>query len=488
MAAEPLPPSRAASPPALAPAGADRRMVRAELLGQHSHQTLGGVLVHIYGRGGKYIARGRYDGAAFGETLGGDPLVASSRLRRLLTEVEEGTFLRPTEARHRPLRRAAVPRLDLRGLCDQYLADVRRRRGRKTAATYLARLAPALSFAESGASRRRWPLAMDLDRDFAVALRAALFEAPVTPNGRAGATARSMSPRQVHNVLGTARALLAWATRPDVRRLPADFANPLTSDLVGTRPAQDPLRVVKLPLDLRIHLVGAMDAWQLCHLAPSLVLPIRPDEATGLLIGDVDLGRGRLRFGTRLGGRDFNKGRQAFEVPFPAQLATLFRWCIGGRLSGPLLRNRAAYEGRGRPGLLGSGAEGLEAAFDSALAHARGAVQSEQDAKTVFRDVLRRAGGASPDGMSREFKGLLRSQGLGAGIRFYDARAAVTTEMNRAGVPDLELRYLTGHATGDILNRYVTLDPDGSMAGYFRSIHPLLTAIADRAKLELGED
>jgi hypothetical protein len=58
--------------------------------------------------------------------------------------------------------------------------------------------------------------------------------------------------------------------------------------------------------------------------------------------------------------------------------------------------------------------------------------------------------------------------------------------MNRAGVPELELRYLTGHTTGDILNEYVTLDPEGAMAAYFRSIGLLLEAIATRAMLVLG--
>jgi integrase len=463
-------------------------MIKAELLGQHSHQTTCGVHVHVYSRGGKYLARGRFEGAAFGETLGDDPLAASAKLRRVLTQLEDGTFLRPSEARCRPLRRAAVPRLDLRALCDDYLADARRRRGKRTAETYRSRLTPVLRFAESTAARRRWPLAMHLDRDAAVGLRAALFDATVTPNGRPGSVAKSRSPRQVYNVLSTVRAMLDWATRPDVRRLPADFVNPFTADLIGRKAAQDPLRLVKLPLAERIRLVGVMDAWQICHLVPSLVLPMRPDEATGLLVGDVDFERCRLRFGTRLGGRDFNKGRQTFEVPFPGQLATLFRCCIGGRRSGPLLRSRAAFEGRSRPGNDDSDAAGIERAFGSALADTRGEVQSEQDAKAIFRAVLRRAGGASPDELAREFRRLLPSRGLADGIRFYDARAAVTTEMNRAGVPGLELRYLTGHATSDILNSYVSLDPDGVMSVYFRRIEPLLSAIADRAMLMLGEE
>ena len=109
---------------------------------------------------------------------------------------------------------------------------------------------------------------------------------------------------------------------------------------------KDPLRAVKLPLGLRIGMVQAMDAWQLCYLAPSFVLPMRPDEATGLLITDVDFRRRRLRFGTRFGGRDFNKGRRSFEVPFPPELDRLFNGCMQGRTRRAALRRRAVFEGR----------------------------------------------------------------------------------------------------------------------------------------------
>jgi integrase len=297
-----------------------------------------------------------------------------------------------------------------------------------------------------------------------------------------------MSARQAHNVLTGLRGVLAWALRPDVRKLPAEFFNPLGPDVVGRRPAKDPLRAVKLPLGLRVRLVEAMDAWQLCHLAPSLVLPMRPDEATGLLVEDVDFGRLRLRFGTRFGDRDFNKGRRAFEVPFPPELVPIFRACAGGRSTGPLLRRRPVFEGRERPPISFNEAGDVGAAYGAALLAAdRGTVLTEQDAKVVFRRLLGRAGGASPDQLAREFKGLLRALGSDPGVRFYDSRAAVTTDMNRAGVPEPELRYLTGHATDDVLNDYVAMDPDGAMARYFEGARPLLDALAGRTRHVTGQ-
>ncbi|PHS04711.1 MAG: hypothetical protein COA78_16170 [Blastopirellula sp.] len=44
-----------------------RKMERAQLLGQHTHETLNGTKVHIWIRDGKYLARGSYQKQRFGE-------------------------------------------------------------------------------------------------------------------------------------------------------------------------------------------------------------------------------------------------------------------------------------------------------------------------------------------------------------------------------------------------------------------------------------
>jgi hypothetical protein len=146
-------------------------MVRAELMGSHSHHTTDGVRVHVWQRAGHFLARGSYRGQRFGETLGRDVAEATARLRRLLGEIEDGSYLRPTEARRRPLSRGSVPRLTLRQLSNEYLSDRRRLRGQRTAATYRARLLPVLEFAERPAIRQRWPLAWSIDREFGPAER-----------------------------------------------------------------------------------------------------------------------------------------------------------------------------------------------------------------------------------------------------------------------------------------------------------------------------
>ena len=51
-----------------------RRMIRSELMGAHSHSTLCGVKVHVWRRGGKFLARGRFHGQPFGPILTSTPV------------------------------------------------------------------------------------------------------------------------------------------------------------------------------------------------------------------------------------------------------------------------------------------------------------------------------------------------------------------------------------------------------------------------------
>jgi hypothetical protein len=54
--------------------------------------------------------------------------------------------------------------------------------------------------------------------------------------------------------------------------------------------------------------------------------------------------------------------------------------------------------------------------------------------------------------------------------------------MHSAGLSLLELRYLTGHATRDILNEYTSIEAVRAMRHYFDTVRPLLEAIATQAR------
>ncbi|MCY2995647.1 MAG: hypothetical protein NTY19_48545 [Planctomycetota bacterium] len=462
-----------------------RRMVRAELLGQHSHQTADGQSVHVWVRDQKYLARGRHRGRAFGQYLGADIRDAAAALRRLLVQIEDATFQPPSEARKRVLKAGSVPRNNVRQLCDAFLVEKRKLRGQKTADDYRNRLAPLVEFSEQPDVLRRWPLAADIDRDFVVRFSAILHQRKVGRNGRAAAKERHLSPAQIFNILDCARTMFFWGRRPEVGQLPSAFGNPFTEDLVGSRPKKDPLRPTVFPINLRVALVGQMDRWQLCQLGMALVLPLRPEDYTGLLISEVDFDGRQLRFGTRLGGWDFNKGKQTFRVPFPVELEPLLRACVAGRNDGPLLRQRTVVDGRRQPKLQVNSIEDIRECFQRAMAGAKpDVIQAKQDGKRLFRRSLLAMGGVSPDSLAKEFNELAREATVPTGARFYDLRGSVTTDLKDARVDRLIQLYVTGHSLDpEILSRYVSLKLEEDMRGYFRHIRPLLDSIQARTSL-----
>lgn len=464
-----------------------RRMVSAELLGRHSHETVDGQKVHVWVRNGRYLARGRHAGRAFGQDLGADDKDAAAALRRLLVHMEDGTFQPPSEARRRQIKAGAAPRSTMRHLCDAFLTEKRRLRGQKTANDYRNRLAPLIEFAEQPEIAVRWPLAADIDRDFVVRFGTFLHGRKVARNGRPACRPRTLSPGQIFNIMDCARTMFSWARRPEVHQLLSTFLNPFTEDLVGFRAKKDPLRPVVFPIELRVSMVGLMDRWQLCQLVIALVLPLRPEDYTGLLVSEVDFEARVLSFGTRLGGWDFNKGKQAFRVPFPVELEPVLRACVAGLAEGPLLRQRTVADGRRRPRRQVSSAAEIRSCFERALTAAKpGQIQAKQDGKRLFRRLLREMGGASPDSLAKEFEGLARQVKAPAGARFYDLRGSATTDLKDAGVDRLIQLYVTGHSLGpEILSNYVSLRLQEDMAAYFRHIAPLLAAIAERSR-QLG--
>ena len=458
----------------------NRLMTRSQLMGAHSHRAENGTWVHVYQRDGKFLVRGRFENHQFGKELGHDPAAAAAGLRRLLAELENGTFIRPSESRRRPLAIRPIPQFTLRQLCNEFLVEKRQLRGERTAKTYESRLQPVLDFAEQQSSLKRWRLAMGMDRTFGIELRAYLMNRQVTRNGSTSARIRPMSVRQVRNCLETIRAVLAWGLRADVRHLPPEFVNPITPELLGSAPTKDPIRKQSLPIGTRIQMIERTNEWQMLHLSILTIIPLRFEDVAGALISDVDIGERTLRLGTRFGGSDFTKGRQEVLMPLPTELIPILQRCIAGRREGPLFRSREAWHGRIKPRKITDSRSDLEALFHRELgAASSGSVTTEQDRKRIFRQLLRSLGGISEDLIGKELRGLMA--GI-TDVRPYDIRGAVSNDLKNADLGHLELRYHTGHAANDIMNEYVSLDPEGAMRKYFRHIDALLQAIAGRAR------
>ena len=464
----------------------DRKMVSSQLQGKHMHETRSGVKVHIYERQGRFIARGSMDNRPFGQTLGESEVEAESKLRDMLVSIDRSTFIRPSDAKHLHVNEQTIPRLTITELCNRFLMSKRAIKGKGTASTYRSRLNPLIEFGDRPEVLRRWTHSDQVNSAFAIEYRKLLFAHTTTRNGHVAADEIAMSPKQIQNCLETARTMFNWATEPQNGCLRPSFANPFTRELIGPKIKKDPLQENPLPMAHRIAMVRVMDEWELSVLALSMTLPPRPEEIEGLLISDVNLTKRELHFGDHLDGRDFNKGRLAFTIPIPEQLLPVIRHNIAGRGEGPLLRRREIITGRRRAKLTAECIDDVARHFAEFQRRARpNEIQNDQDLKRLFHRLLRNMGGVNVARLRNAFKSARTRAGIVGKCRFYDTRAAVTDEMRDAGVADMELRYLTGHAVNDVLVNYTGLKPHAEMVKYFKASEPLLSAIAVRAK-ELG--
>lgn len=454
--------------------------------GSHEHVTENGLRIQIWMRDGKYLARGRWQGQQFGVTLGTDEVTAAHELRRLLTEIENGTFVPRREARKHRFSNRPVPRHDLRGLTNAYLIDRRRLKGPDTARAYGNRLTHVLDFARQPSSRKKWPLAANINRSFAIEVREYLHKRTVSANGRPGSQARNMSPKMIRLCLEALRGLLHWASRSDVNQLPAEFANPITDEILGPKSSKDPLRSNPVPLDARIRIVQQMDDWQLLHLTPLLIIPTRFEDVSGAIISDFNLAKGTWYLGTRVNGNDFNKSRVDVHMPLPPDLIDLLRLVADGRPDGPMFRSRTDWKRTKKRRTAFQSRSEFESLCHAAISGSKAQdVETEQGRKNVIRKLLTKCGAVTTDTIGKELKALLAATGVDVNVRPYEVRSATTTDMNHAGVRHLEHRYLTLHTVNDILNTYASLDPIGEMQKYFHHIEPLLEAVRRRTR-ELG--
>lgn len=366
-------------------------MLRAVLLG-HSLHEVNGSRIYVQTRDGKYLARWRTPTGKFqSETLDTDKKIAETRLIELMHELNTGTFVPRKQRSSRLQASKTIPKLTLRELSEAFLQEKRNQVGQKTARDYCNRLSPVLDFAERRESKANWPLAESIDRDFALALRVFLQKFEVTPNGKLGGTRKIISQTQLRNCLETLSMVLRWGARADVRKLSPDFVSPITKEIVGDKPAKDPLRRPILEIGMRMRILEEMDNWQFLNLVPYLILPLRHDEGEGLLISDIDWKNRRLQFGTRFGGADFTKGKQDWKLPFPSQLYGVLQKLVSGRSSGPVF---LSSKSRRKPVLSADSLEQIESLVEERIATGAKKRSSfpPNDQKTIVRRLLQEMG------------------------------------------------------------------------------------------------
>lgn len=458
-------------------------MTRAELFGQHSFSWGDGKRVSVYQREGRYIARGRIDGKAFGETLGSEQLTAQKELLAILAALEKGTFRPPSHSSRNRRPRIAGGKVTVEELIEVYVADVKLRKGKRTATRYRNWLNHLLAYVRQPIVAGRYPYAIDIDRAFVIEFIVFLNQRPVSRNGREGAKTAPMAKKGIREILDRLKAMLVFARKPEINLLPAEFINPVDKGLLPIPPSKDPLRGVVLPVEVRVQLVSCMDPWQLTHIAPSLVLPCRPEEMAGLLIEDIDWENECIRFGDRFDGCDFTKGHQSWTLPVPREIMTLLCHAAGFRFTGPVLQSRRFYAHRAVPKTKLVVPGHFEDEVLKVLQKAR--PETPQDAKVIVHKILRKCGGVSTDELRKEFKRACWAAGLGDKVTFYKCREAVTSDYETINMPMLQRRYVTGHSAADILNAYTAFSREqlqSEMKKYWDQIRPLLNAISARAR------
>ena len=448
-----------------------RVMLKSSINGQGAFGAADGTKVSIYRRGNQFMGRGRFNGRQFGQQLGKTEGEAAVKLRSVLHELDNGIFIPPSHQRKQAVRRrVANVSLDLRELVNQFLNHVGKTKGAKTKTTYLDRLRPILEFEDTKENRRRWPKASSIDGDFVTELLAWLR---ITPFQDKSGQPRFRKEKTVRNILEALRTCLNWARRPENRLLPVDYLMPVTQDILGKEAAKDVFRPNPLSEADKIKIIQRATNNELTVIALFILLADRADELAGLCIEDVDLNRRHLLFGINNRDMNFTKGRTAFRIPYAPKLDGLINHLIAGRTEGPLIR-QVSYQNKED-----NQSPDLVAAWQAEAAKNPTKARTVNDKKALFREIMRRSGGASSDYIGKLFAKVAKRAGF-VNIQPGFCRDSATHLMERSGMSFLSARYLTSHTTSDIMNNYTGLDIEGDMAKYYAMVPNLIEAISDR--------
>jgi integrase len=464
--------SRQASP--------QRPMIKTELLGKHTHHSGNCFDVHIYKRQEKYLARFRLDGEQRSETLGITETESEIRLRRLITELEDGVY--QVGRKKSGLPNKQIPNHTFRTLMEAFLKDVTALQGNSNTKSYYNRLLPILDFIEQGNSNIKFRYIKDLDRPAVLAIKSHLEKRLVPKNGHPNGKPFPATKSNVRLALETLRTMLNWGKSINNRQLPADFVNPVTGEIIPPRKIKDPYRPPAISLELMCKLIANMDAYQLIHLSPLFLIPMRHEDSARALISDVIFTEGTWHFGDHFNGDDQTKEAINYQFPIHPTLTALLKLSIGNRSCGPLFLSRRYWEGRKNFSNDFQSETELRDDYRRSLQISK--CLNLSDRKSHYLDWMERQGGLSKGQIARELRKLFEECGI-VNVRPYDLKGTCTHSMVAAGMSQQVMLYLTGHKTNSILNEYAALNILPEAEKYFDKVSPVLKALADKA-LELN--
>ena len=342
---------------------------------------------------------------------------------------------------------AAKPKLGHLELVKLFLADITRRvDARLLADTTLSRYTTALhhylDWCRSQTVEKKYPYAVNANREFRLELSAFLASRTVCGNGRKG-TPRPMKSQGM--VLDVVRAMYEWAVDPDRGNLmPEGFRNPFLGGgehrplFVG-----DPLAAPKITMAMAAEFLTSCSTAEKKLFAPMIVFGLRASEPCYLFrehltedslevpnIDDLDY---------------FTKGRRGKRFPWTPELAGLRELLISEGKQGLLYRQSDFVDAKER-----------ESAFPSLTEitgeyHRRLAAVDQGNHRThlkIRKQLLQETGALRYDNIEALFHRITAKLGWTVRATLKDFRHLFATTLSDANISESYRKYLLGHAPG----------------------------------------
>jgi integrase len=292
--------------------------------------------------------------------------------------------------------------------------------------------------------RRRTILAQDVRADeFAAYLRSV----EVAPNGHPSADRRKPRANGVRFILETCRALYTFAARR--RHLPPYAGNPFAVLPLDRLKVTDSKPIFVFDAATELAFLRACDPWAFGVHFTLAKTGLRPGELGHLLVEELDLAGGWLlvRNKADVGWRVKTGAERA--VPLVAEVVTVLKQTIGGRMAGPVFL-RPRFRSTEPP--LAGGREALARVLVERMAAATPPV-SRAETANLARTVWRDAGATKADTVRMSFIRIATLIGLHGATCPKSWRHTYATLLQDANVDPLVRQRVLGDspATGTAL-------------------------------------
>jgi hypothetical protein len=325
-----------------------------------------------------------------------------------------------------------------------------------------------------------YPIAMRVDRSFALEFGAFLGALMISPNGRIGGDRVKMKGQAF--VLDAVRAVFEWAADPDRGNvMPAGFRNPFRRNVIARRKvAKDMTGDPDITVEMSAAFLDACDDWQLRLFSPLVFYGLRPSELIYLFherrtddFLDVNCVEGLAHM---------TKGKRNKRLPIFPEMRRLLAGDDPTAVTGFVFRRRDAAEPDDRPPFAAS-LVALAAEFERRCQTAR-----EVDAaaiQSIQREIISEAGGLTYKMIQGEFAKIAKLLKWPRAATLKDFRHACNTALANGGMSDHERRYLLGHDPGQgAIVHYTHLSKltEHYQAAAERELGPLLEVLRRRVK------